>query len=331
MRAFNRLAVLAAGCLAVMVAWAVVASPAAAQIPHQPWPQRPVRLIVPLPPGTGTDISARLLAEQLSKRWGQGVVVENRQGGDGIPAVTAFLAGRDAHTLLMSFAGIITINPLLHDQLPYDPAADLVPIVPVADNFLGVSASATLKVDTLAGFVSAARAQPGKLNWAATPGLPYYILLALMKSAGIDLVQVSYRDFAPAAQDLTQGRLQVAATGVPFLVPHHRAGTAPLLLVTNRERSPQAPEVPTAREAGYPDLTFEGTVGIYGWRDMPADIRNRIATDVQAITAEPSFRERLTAAGSAARTGTSAEFAAAIAEQRDKIAAIHKTMAKGAR
>ena len=332
MRAFNRLAVLAAGCLAVMVAWATVASPAATQTSsHQAWPQRPVRLIVPLPPGTGTDISARLMAEQLSRRWGQGVVVENRQGGDGIPAVTAFLAGRDAHTLLMSFAGIITINPLLHDQLPCDPAADLVPIVPVADNFLGVSASATLKVDTLAGFVSAARAQPGKLNWAATPGLPYYILLALMKSAGIDLVQVSYRDFAPAAQDLTQGRLQVAATGVPFLVPHHRAGTAPLLLVTNRERSPQAPEVPTAREAGYPDLTFEGTVGIYGWRDMPVEIRNRIATDVQAITAEPSFRERVMTAGSAARTGTSAEFAAAIAEQRDKIAAIHKTMAKGAR
>jgi len=170
MRAINRLTVLAAGYLSAMVAWAIAASPAAAQA----WPQRPVRLIIPLPPGTGTDISGRLLAEQLSKRWGQGVVVENRQGGDGIPAVTAFLAGRDAHTLLLSFAGIITINPLLHDQLPYDPAADLVPIVPVADNFLGVSASATLKVDTLAGLVSAAKAQPGKLNWAATPGLPLH-------------------------------------------------------------------------------------------------------------------------------------------------------------
>src|SRR5215472_8104324 len=147
MRAFNRLTVLAAGFLGVMLVCAIVASPAAAQA----WPQRPVRLIIPLPPGTGTDISARLLAEQLSKRWGQGVVVENRQGGDGIPAVTAFLAGRDDYTLLMSFAGIITINPLLHDRLPYDPAADLIPIVPVADNFLGVATSATLKVDTLAG------------------------------------------------------------------------------------------------------------------------------------------------------------------------------------
>src|SRR5262252_9919549 len=157
MRAFNCLTVLAAGFLSVMLVSAIVGSPAVAQA----WPQRPVRLIIPLPPGTGTDISGRLLAEQLSQRWGQPVVVENRQGGDGIPAVTAFLAARDTHTLLLSFAGIITINPLLHDQLPYAPAADLVPIAPVADNFLGVSASATLKVNTLAGLVSTAKAQPG--------------------------------------------------------------------------------------------------------------------------------------------------------------------------
>ena len=307
-----------------LVAWATSSQ-------AEPWPQRTVRVIVPLPPGAATDLAARLFAEKLASRWRQPVVIENRQGADGIPAVSGFVNARDDHTLLCSFAGIITINPLLHDRLPYDPAADVVPIVPVADNFLGVSASATLKVDTLAGLVSAAKAQPGKLNWAATPGLPYYILLALMKGTGIELVQVSYRDFAPAAQDLTQGRLQVAATGVPFLVPHHRAGTAPLLFVTNKGSSPQAPEVPTAREAGYPGLTFEGTVGIYGWRDMPADIRNRISTDVQAITAEPAFRERVMTAGSAARTGTSAEFAAAIAEQRDKITAIHKTIAKPAR
>jgi tripartite-type tricarboxylate transporter receptor subunit TctC len=217
---------------------------------------------------------------------------------------------------------------LLHERLPYDPAKDLVPIVPVADNFLGVSATAALKLESLADLVKAAQAQPGKLNWAATPGLPYYILLALQKSAGIDMVQVAYRDFGPAAQDLNQGRLHVAATGVPLLVPHHHAGTAKLLFVTNRERSPQAPEVPTAREAGYPDLTFEGTVGVYGWRDMPASIQERIATDVRAVAADPAFRARVAAAGTAARIGSSAEFAAAIEEQRAKIAAIHQANAK---
>jgi len=322
MRAFVRLA--ASG---LVVVTALASLPAMAQ----GWPQRAIRLIVPLPPGSGTDLAGRLLAERLTQRWGHAVVVENRQGGDGIPAVTTFLAARDSHTLLLSFAGIVTVNPLIHAKLPYDPAVDLVPIVPVADNFLGVAASSVLKVESLADLIRIAKSQPGKLNWAATPGVPYYALLALLKSAGIDMTQVSYRDYGPAFQDLNQGRLHLAATGAPLLVPHHRAGTAKLLFVTNRERSPQAPEVPTASEAGYPDLTFEGTVGIYGWRDMPADIRNRILTDVQAITTDPAFRGKVATAGSAARTGTSAQFAAAIEDQRNKIAAIHKTIPNPAR
>src|SRR5262245_60721413 len=104
--------------LATALTSSILCPPAAAQS----WPQRSVRIIVPLPPGTGTDIAARLLAEELAKRWGQGVVVENRQGGDGIPAVTTFLAAQDIHTLLLSFAGIVSINPLVHERLPYDPA-----------------------------------------------------------------------------------------------------------------------------------------------------------------------------------------------------------------
>jgi tripartite-type tricarboxylate transporter receptor subunit TctC len=273
------------------------------------------------------DLTARLVAERLTERWGQAVVVENRQGADGIPAVTGFLSARDNHTFLFSFAGIITFNHLLHDRLPYDPR-ELVPIVPVIDNFLGVSATAVLKVDTLADLVAAAKAQPGKLNWAATPGLPYYVLLALQKSAGIDMVQVAYRDFAPAYQDLNQGRLHVAGTGVPTLVPHHRAGTAKMLFVTNRERSPQAPEVPTAAEAGYGDLTFDGVSGIYGPSDTPADTKARITADIRGIIADPAFRARVIGVGTAPRPGTGEEFAAAIAEQRAKIAAIHQASGK---
>jgi tripartite-type tricarboxylate transporter receptor subunit TctC len=249
------------------------AQPASAQTTSAAWPQNTVRFIVPLPPGSGMDLSARLLAERLAERWGQSVVVENRQGADGIPAVTAFLSARDNHTFLFSFAGIVTFNHLLHDKLPYDPG-ELLPIVPVIDNYLGVSATAVLKANTLADFVEIAKARPNELNWAATPGLPYYVLLALQRSAGIKLVQVGYRNFAPAYQDLNQGRLHLAGTGVPTLVPHHRAGTAKMLFVTNRDRSPQAPDVPTAREAGYPDLTFEGTAGIYGWRNMPPTYMN---------------------------------------------------------
>jgi tripartite-type tricarboxylate transporter receptor subunit TctC len=319
--------VLAAGLMLIL--WTALArGETSAQTSAQAWPQRTVRFIIPLPPGSGTDLAARLLAERLTARWGQPVVVENRQGADGIPAVTAFLGARDNHTFLLSFAGVITFNHLLHERLPYDPATDLVPIVPVVDNFLGVSATALLQVNSLSELVRAARAQPGKLNWAATPGLPYYVLLALQKSAGIEMVQVSYRDFAPAYQDLNQGRLHVAATGVPTLVPHHHAGTAKLLFVTNRDRSPQAPDVPTAAQIGYRELTFEGTVGLYGWRDMPATLKERIAADLDAITADPAFRERAIAVGTAPRGGTPTEFAAAIEEQRAKIAAIHRATDK---
>src|SRR5579864_6052376 len=106
----------------------------------QSWPKRTVRVILPLPAGTATDVAARLFAQGLSARWGQPVIVENRPGADGIPAVKAFL-GSDDHTLLLSFAGVITINPLEHDDLPYDPGHDLIPIAPVVDNFFAFAAS----------------------------------------------------------------------------------------------------------------------------------------------------------------------------------------------
>jgi tripartite-type tricarboxylate transporter receptor subunit TctC len=302
----------------------IAAAPAAQA---QSWPQRTVRFIVPLPPGSGMDLSARVVAERLAQKWGQSVVVENRQGADGIPAVTAMLSARDNHTFLFSFGGIVTFNHLLHAKLPYDPA-ELVPLAPVIDNFLGVSVTAVLKVNTLAELVAAAKKQPGKLNYAATPGLPVFVLLALQRYTGIELANVPYRDFAPAYQDLNQGRLHVIGTGVPTQVARHRAGTAKLLFVTNRERSPQVPDVPTAKEAGFPDLTFEGVSGVYGWRGIPADIKQRVVTDVAAIVADPAFRARVLKVGTAPRSGSQEEFAAAIEAQRVQIAAIHKATAK---
>jgi tripartite-type tricarboxylate transporter receptor subunit TctC len=123
---------------------------------------------------------------------------------------------------------------------------------------------------------------------------------------------------------VTTGRLHLIGTGLPTLLPHHRAGTAKVLIVNNRERSPQAPEVPTAAEAGYPDLTFDSVVGFFGWRDMAPEIKNRIISDVTAIAKEPAFRARLVNAGTIPRTGTPAEYAALIEEQRVKLIKIHQ-------
>ena len=156
------------------------------------------------------------------------------------------------------------INPLTHDKLPYDPVRDLIPNASAVDNFFGVAASETLKVASLEDFIKLVRARPGKLNWAATPGLPDYIFAALQKSAGIEMAQISYRDFTPALQDLGEGRIQVAVTGLSLLLPQVQTGKAKLLMVTNHERAPLAPDVPTASEVGYPELTFDGVINFYG-------------------------------------------------------------------
>jgi tripartite-type tricarboxylate transporter receptor subunit TctC len=293
----------------------------------QSWPQRTVRIILPLPAGGATDVAARLFAQGLSVRWRHPVIVENRPGADGITAVTAFL-GSDDHTLLLSFAGLITINPIEHDDLPYDPAHDLVPIAPIIDNFFAFAASKTLNAASLGDLVKLAQDQPGKLNWAATSGLPDYIFAAFQKGAGITMTRVSYKDFAPALQDLAEGRIQVAVTSLALLLPQVQAGKANLLLVTNRERSPLAPDVPTALEVGRRELTFDGVVGFYGHHDIPVAIKERIAADVTAVGAEPTIRAKVESLGSLVRVGTPSEFAATIEEQRKKIEALNVATAR---
>jgi tripartite-type tricarboxylate transporter receptor subunit TctC len=299
--------------------------PASAQTPA--WPQHSVRLITPLGPGSGMDASARVFAERLSAKWGQPVVVENRQGADGILAVQSFLSDRDNHSLMFAFAGLLSINPLVHgDKLPYD-VRDVVPVASAIDSTLALTVSETLKLDTLADFVKAAKERPGQLNWAATTGLPLYVVAALQKSAGIDITQIAYRDFSPAFQDFATGRVQLLATGITLLLPQVNSGRGKFLMVTNSTRSPLAPEVPTPAEAGFPELSFNGVNGIYGWRGMPDSLKARIAADVREIASDPAVAERLKPTGSTMRPGNAAEFAAAIEEQRAKVAAVAEAVA----
>ena len=309
----------------VLIAALAESPPAVAQT-SQAWPQRTVRLILPLGPGSATDVTARLYAERLSERWGKPVVVENRPGPDALVAVSGFIGARDEHTLLFSFGGPVTINPVVHEKLPYDPERDLVPIVSASDSFIAVATTATLNIDSVAALVQRAKADPGKLNWAATAGLPQFGFAGFAKGAGLDMVQVSYRDFAPALQDLGEGRISVVATGLVPLLPLRQAGKARIVAVTNRTRSPAAPDIPTATEAGYPDLGVDGFQGFFGWRDIPDALRDRIAADVRAVAADPAMAERLNAIGQAVRVGTTQDFVAMITEQRGKIARIAKAI-----
>lgn len=292
----------------------------------QAWPQRSVRLIVPLGPGSAVDLGARLYAERLSRKWGQPVVVENIPGADGIVAVNAFVSAHDNHTLFFSFGGPVTTNPINYEKLSYDPWRDLVPVASAADNFLAVAVTTGLDVKTISDLVRLAKAQPGTLNWAATPGQPQFTFEGFLKSAGLDMAHVTYREFGTAFTDLGEGRIQAICTSLTGLGPSIQAGKVRVLAVLDRQRAPSAPDVPTVTEAGYPELTADGLAGFFGWRDMPNDIRERIAADVHEASTEPELSRRLITAGQAARPSTPAEFAAILKEQHDKMAAIAKAI-----
>jgi tripartite-type tricarboxylate transporter receptor subunit TctC len=304
-------------CVAIILslATALLAAPCRSET----WPQHVVRIILPLPAGSGTDLAARLFAEGLAERWSQPVIVENVPGADGILGVARFVGSHDNHTLLFSFAGPITINPLIHAHLPYDPVRDMVPIVSAINNFFAIATSSSLGVDSIDGLVALARKEPGKLNWTATAGLPQYIFAALQSSADLKMTYVPYRELTLALQDLSENRVQVLATGVSILLPQVQSGKVRLLMVTGRRRSPVAEDVPTATEAGHPELLFEGIVGFYGWRNIAPDLKERIAADIRAVAADSAMVARLRSVGVEVLVGSSAEFAADIEDQRTKL------------
>jgi tripartite-type tricarboxylate transporter receptor subunit TctC len=290
------------------------------------WPQRNVRIFTPFPAGTGGDVSARLFADGLSKRWGRPVVIENRPGADGIIAVAAMISARDDHTLLYTNGGPVTSNPFSHDKLPYDPVRDLVPISSGSDVFVAVSGPASLDVKSLAGFVDLARSQPGKLNWGATPGALDYLVPGFLKDAGLAVAHVSYREIAPALQDLAEARIQLYASALATQLPLVQTGKIRVLAITNRERAPLVPDAPTAAEAGFGDLAFEAFLGFFGPRDIPDDLRDRISADVRAVGGDPAISARLASAGLIVRTNTPAEFSEIIERERAKITEIVRTM-----
>ena len=318
-------------CLVVSLLSVLVCSgPSSAQTLAETWPQRTVRLIVPNSPGTATDVTARLFAEKLAVRWAKPVVVENRPGPDALLAVNALMTARDEHTLLFSFGGPVTINPVLIDKLPYDPERDLVPIVSGADSFLAIAANAAMKIDTLGSLQARARAEPDRFDWAATPGMPQFAFASFLKSAAVKMTYIAYRDFGPALQDASEGRIAAVATGLLPLLGVAQSGKLRILAVTNRQRSPATPQIPTAIEAGFPEVIAEGFQGFFGWRDISPDLRDRIAADVRAVAPEMP-QERLQALGQVVRAGTTADFIAMIADQRSRVKAVAQSGLTGLR
>jgi tripartite-type tricarboxylate transporter receptor subunit TctC len=287
----------------------------------QTWPQRPVRFIVSLGPGSGADIGARLLADHLTKKWKQSVVIENRPGGDAVIAINAFINAKDDHTLLYTPTSSFTAHPFQHAKLPYDPA-ELGPIARVTNTLVGLIVTPVVKINSVKDLVAAIKAQPGKMNYGTATGMTDFIYEGYFKKAGLTVTRVPYRDVVGPTTDLGEGRIQFYVGALAIVQPHIEAGRARLIAVTNSQRAPGHPDVPTVTEAGFPDMAFDGLIGLFGPREMTQPLRDRIAADLKEVLGDKTVASRLTATGQLINPGTSAEFAASLEAQRKTLAGI---------
>src|SRR3984957_3673069 len=293
---------------------------------QQAYPTRAVRFILPFNPASASDITARMLADRLSARWGKPVVVENRPGGDGLVSLQAFNTANDDHTLWFGPAGTFTVLPYDHDTLPFDFQNGLVPVTSVSDVVLAISVPTSMNINSIDQLIALAKAQPGKLNAAAAQGISDFLLFGWIKDRNLQIVRVPYRDIMQAPNDLAEERIQVLCTSFAVVQPLMRAGKIKVLAVTSKQRAPTAPDIPTAAEAGYPDLTFESIGGIFGPRGISDSVRESIAADVRAVSADPAIAPRLVDIGTIMDIQGPKEFAASVQAQRDKLAEIAKSL-----
>jgi tripartite-type tricarboxylate transporter receptor subunit TctC len=313
------LALLALGLLAGGLA--PLPAEAQAQSQSQAWPQRPVRFVLTLGAGSGTDIGGRLLADRLTKKWGQPVVIENKPGGDGMIAINAFVSAKDDHILLLSPTSSFIAHPWMHENRPYQPS-DLAPIARVSNTIIGITVPTELAgINSMKDLVDHAKAKPGELNWAGVTGALGFNFAGWLKVAGLDMKQVPYRNPVEAANDLAANRVQVYESAVAIAQPQIQLGKIKLLAVVNTARAPIYPNIPTVAEAGQPALTIDGLVGLFGPPTMPLALRQKIAADIKEVMeGDPIIKDRLNATAQIFAPGGPDEFAKAIDAQRAVIA-----------
>jgi tripartite-type tricarboxylate transporter receptor subunit TctC len=291
----------------------------------QQWPTRTVKFIVPFGPGAGADIGGRLFAEKLTQKWGHPVVIENRPGGDSIVAIQAFLSANDDHTLLFAPSGNFTVHPFNYSKLSYNPT-DLVPIARASTTLIAAAVKADAPYKDVKGLTEAARAKPGAFNFGAVPGITEFIFWGYLHDQKLQMTQVPYRDINLAPVDLGEGRIEVVMASYAIVQPQVNAGRIKLFVVNNKSRISTAPDMPTAREQGFPSLEMEGLVGLFGLKSMSNELKEKIAADFRAVAADGSIAERLKATGQAINIGGPKEFVDSIEEQRGIVAATAKAI-----
>jgi len=273
--------------IAALVPWTAIAQDA--------YPARPIRLIVPFPPGAGTDSVARLVAQKLGEAMKASIVIENRTGGGGaIGAAEAARADPDGYTLLF-VAGPFTTVAASAKNPGYDPVKQFVPVAPIAAGPLAFVVGNDVPVHSMREFIALAKRKPGSLNYgSAGPGSINHLALELLNvRAGTNIVHVPYRGIADATKDLLAGNIQAMTASIPATLPQVAAKKVKVLAVTGAKRIPQLPDVPSWQEEGVANANVINYWGIVAPAGTPPSLVSRLNAETQKVLAQPDVRERL--------------------------------------
>jgi len=291
----------------------------------QTFPSRPVTLVVPFPPGGGTDTGGRVIAEQLGRRWNQPVIVENRGGAAGqIGADYVAKSKPDGYTLLLGNIGTQAINPLLYAKLPYDADKAFAPVSLVAELPLAMMVHPSVPAKTAAEFVALAKSKPGQMSYSSSGagGAPHLAAEMFKDQTGSFILHVPYRGGGPAIADLLAGHVQLSFMTVLEASGHIKAGKLRALAVTGDKRVPAFPDVPTLAESAAPGFNAISWIGLLAPAGTPQDVVDRMAADVRAVLADESVKARFMGLGGVPRATTPQEFARLISDDRSRYAQI---------
>lgn len=281
----------------------------------EPWPQRPVRIIVPFGAGGSSDVAARILAQQLGAAFGQQVVVENRPGASGVLAAEAVArAPADGYTLLMATTAQISVTPQI-TQTPYDPIKDFAPISVVATNPFVLAVHPSIPARTVGEFVAFARAQPHRLAYASSGigSIGHLSMELFLRRAGLEMIPVTYKGGTAQLNDVIAGRVKVTLLNLSVVAPFAASDALRLLAVTSEKRSPQIPDVPIFSESGLPGFKILNWVSLMAPAGTDKEIIDRIAAEVSRAVKDPKVSAILVANGLEPVGDSPAEFAAMIA------------------
>jgi len=291
----------------------------------QGFPNRPVTLVVPFPPGGGTDTGARIVAQKLGAKWGQTVVVENKGGAAGMIGADLVAKARpDGYTILMGNIGTQAINPSLYKKMPYDPDAAFAPISLVAELPLAMMVNPAVPAKTAKEFIALAKGRPGQLSYSSSGagGAPHLAAEMFKEATGTFILHVPYRGGGPAIADLLAGHVQLSFMTVLEASGHIKAGKLRALAVTGARRVPAVPEVPTLAEAVLPGFDSISWIGLFAPAGTPKDIVDKISADVRELLASDEVKGKLIELGAVPAGNTPAQFQAMIDSDRKRYAQV---------